>query len=377
MTTGDPTVALIQAAAQRESGAFAAKMADSSLEAAVDVWLQRMARRKVTPVQRMRLVKAVERASAAETKDVQLTRAALLRTAGLDERPAAAAAIAAGATYTEVGAVLGMTQQGASARIRPYLAGRGQASGMSAMTPAQRPVDRHVLIVSTAGSFTAAGERVTGPVTSVDKLERLIEWAHQRGCCSRLQPPAGDDTPRRRACGWWVRHAGNWLAPAAAADAEVTEQIGRALGPLVGRGWELKGGLDRRFILARGRGAQRISVEVVVEPQPWLGGAGPVADDRRSSAVGCAGGRRRGHAAGHQRCGLRCGRGRPDHAHPSGASPRRRGVHTGMPAAGRVARAADPTGMGGSRGRWKISSTRPTNWCGWSSGARGWRRREC
>ena len=129
MTVGNPTVALIQAAAQRESGAFAAKMADSSLEAAVDVWLKRVARRKVTPVQRVRLVKAVGRASAAETKDVQLTRAALLRAAGLDERPAAAAAIAAGATYTEVGAVLGMTQQGASARIRPYLAGRVQASG--------------------------------------------------------------------------------------------------------------------------------------------------------------------------------------------------------------------------------------------------------
>ncbi|WP_254902467.1 Fis family transcriptional regulator [Mycobacterium simiae] len=99
-------------------------MADSSLAAAVDVWLRRVARRKATPAQRARLVKAVERASAAETKAVQLTRAALLRAAGLDERPAAAAAIAAGATYTEVGAVLGMTQQGASARIRPYLAAR-------------------------------------------------------------------------------------------------------------------------------------------------------------------------------------------------------------------------------------------------------------
>jgi len=122
MTTTDPTVALIQAAAQRESVSFASKMADSSLDAAVDVWLRRVARRKATPAQRARLVKAVQRASAAESKAVQLTRAALLRAAGLDERPAAAAAIAAGATYTEVGAVLGMTQQGASARMRPYRA---------------------------------------------------------------------------------------------------------------------------------------------------------------------------------------------------------------------------------------------------------------
>jgi hypothetical protein len=129
VTRGDPTVALIQAAAQRDVEMFAAKMADSSLEAAVDVWLKRVARRKATPAQRIRLVKAVERASAAETKDIQLTRAALLRAAGLDERPAAAAAIAAGATYTEVGAVLGISQQGASARIRTYLAARSEAGG--------------------------------------------------------------------------------------------------------------------------------------------------------------------------------------------------------------------------------------------------------
>lgn len=122
VTNGDPTVALIQAAAQRDADTFAAKMADSSLEAAVDIWLRRIARRKVTTAGRARLVRAIERGQAAETKTVQLTRAALLRRAGLDERPAAAAAVAAGATYTEVGAVLGMTQQGASARIRPYLA---------------------------------------------------------------------------------------------------------------------------------------------------------------------------------------------------------------------------------------------------------------
>ena len=90
MTVANPTVTLIQAAAQQDAQTFASKMADSSLEAAVDIWLKRVARRKATLAQRARLVRAVERASAAETKDVQLTRAALLRAAGLDERPAAA-----------------------------------------------------------------------------------------------------------------------------------------------------------------------------------------------------------------------------------------------------------------------------------------------
>lgn len=123
MTTGDPTVRLIQAAAQQDAESFAAKMADVSLEAACDIWLRRVARRKVTPTQRARLIKAVKRGDAAEAKAVQLTRAALLRAAGLDDRPAAAAAVAAGATYTEVGAVLGVSQQWISARMRSYLAG--------------------------------------------------------------------------------------------------------------------------------------------------------------------------------------------------------------------------------------------------------------
>lgn len=122
--------ALIQAAVERDSCAFLEHMEAASLEVAVDVWLKRVARRKVTATQRARLVKAVARATAVETKDIQLTRAALLRAVGLDERPAAAAAVAAGATYTEVGEVLGMSQQGASQRVRPYvMAGRSISDG--------------------------------------------------------------------------------------------------------------------------------------------------------------------------------------------------------------------------------------------------------
>ena len=49
MTVANPTVTLIQAAAQRDAETFASKMADSSLEAAVDIWLKRVARRKATP----------------------------------------------------------------------------------------------------------------------------------------------------------------------------------------------------------------------------------------------------------------------------------------------------------------------------------------
>ena len=173
MTTSDPTVALIQAVAQRDADNFAAKMADSSLEAAVDIWLRRIARRKVSPAVRTRLVRAVERGDAAETKDVQLTRAALLRKAGLDERPAAAAAIAAGATYTEVGR-RARHDPTRCQRADPPLPRRPRRHQRSAvMNPDAGSVDRHVVIVTAAGSFTVAGERLTGPVDAVDKLERL------------------------------------------------------------------------------------------------------------------------------------------------------------------------------------------------------------
>lgn len=95
-------------------------MAQCSLEFAADAWLKRVARRKLTPLQRVRLVKAVQRGQAPETKEIQLLHAALLRQAGWDYVDAGAAAVEAGASYTEVGDVLGISQQAASKQIGPY-----------------------------------------------------------------------------------------------------------------------------------------------------------------------------------------------------------------------------------------------------------------
>lgn len=120
MAADSSSTSAIKEAARAGAAAFAAKVAESSLEAAVDIWLRRIAHRKVTALQRTRLVRAVERGASPETKTVQLIRAALLRAAGLDDRPAVAAATAAGATDVEVGAVLGITPQGVSHRMRGY-----------------------------------------------------------------------------------------------------------------------------------------------------------------------------------------------------------------------------------------------------------------
>ncbi|KMV18342.1 Fis family transcriptional regulator [Mycolicibacterium conceptionense] len=120
MTAIDAAVSRIQSAAELGAESFATRMASSSLDAALDVWVKRVAQRKYTPTQRARLLKAVERGTAPETVEIQLTRAALLRAVGLDEGPAAAAAATAGATYAEIGAVLGISGQGVGLKVRAY-----------------------------------------------------------------------------------------------------------------------------------------------------------------------------------------------------------------------------------------------------------------
>ncbi|BBX30486.1 Fis family transcriptional regulator [Mycolicibacterium peregrinum] len=110
----------IRAAGARDAESFAAGMAEHSLGLAVDVWLKRVAGRQVTPLQRARLIKAVQRGRAPETKDVQLLHAALLRQAGFEYVDAGAAAVDAGATYVEVGEALGISQQAANKQIAPY-----------------------------------------------------------------------------------------------------------------------------------------------------------------------------------------------------------------------------------------------------------------
>lgn len=133
-------------------------------------------------------------------------------------------------------------------------------------------VERHVVIVTGAGAFTVGGDVLTGPVDSIDKLEKLIEWAHDsRGLLQSIPAGDGDADPARI----WVVGAGcrQLAIPGTeAGDSGLVEQLGQSLAPLVARGWELRHGKGHTVVLARGVGAQRISVEIVAELHPWLVG---------------------------------------------------------------------------------------------------------
>lgn len=140
-------------------------------------------------------------------------------------------------------------------------------------------VERHVVIITTAGSFNVRGDRLTGPVDAVDKLEKLIDWAHQRGGL-RPVPVDGEGEPEPARI-WLLGEACALLGGApAAADVEIADQIGQALAPLVTRGWELSARPTKALMLSRGQGAQRICVEVLAEREPWLAaGQHAVTDD--------------------------------------------------------------------------------------------------
>ncbi len=125
--------------------------------------------------------------------------------------------------------------------------------------PDEADLDRSVVIVASDGSHLPSGVGLTGPVTSIDKLESLIIWAHDKRGCLRGES----------ARVWVIGAAVRQLTGHEATGQDIDEQeLGRALAGLVTRGWELSGG-DGRFTLSRGAESGRISVEFLAEPQPF------------------------------------------------------------------------------------------------------------
>jgi hypothetical protein len=141
------------------------------------------------------------------------------------------------------------------------------------VNPGPTDVDRHVVIVTAAGSFTTAGDQLTGPVDTAAKLEKLIDWVVRRG---GLQPLPGDtDAPAEPARIWLIGRGCDVLAGRTAdgPGADAAEQLGQGLAPLLTGGWEFSARPTSALLLTRGQGTQRVSVEILAERQPWLAAA--------------------------------------------------------------------------------------------------------
>ncbi len=140
------------------------------------------------------------------------------------------------------------------------------------MNPAT-DVDRHVIIVTAEGSFTTAGDQLTGPVDTAAKLEKLIDWAVRRG---GLQPIPDDSDGSAEPARIWLIGAGCDELAGGAADGRgdgPAEQLGQALAPLLTGGWEFSARPTSALLLTRKQGAQRFSVEILAERRPWLAAA--------------------------------------------------------------------------------------------------------
>ena len=140
------------------------------------------------------------------------------------------------------------------------------------MSGAAASVDGHVVIVTAAGAFTAAGERLTGPVDGVDKLGKLMQWAHHRG---GLQPIRGaGEAPDAEPARVWVVGGGCGLLTGSSSDADLVERIGHALAP-PGRP---RLGIARRAGVGTGAGARPRSAPLC---RRGAGGAATLVGRRR------------------------------------------------------------------------------------------------
>ncbi|MDF3313069.1 hypothetical protein P3H15_50065 [Rhodococcus sp. T2V] len=133
--------------------------------------------------------------------------------------------------------------------------------------------DEHALIVTADGTYTPSGRELTGPVDSVEKLDKLVRWAALtplgsppqvwivgQGACESLgwviDPGSEDDFDDMEA-----------LRTRAAAD--LTAVLQATLTPMLTAGWELRGDPGHVVHLSRSIGKFTSMVDVVIEPYVW------------------------------------------------------------------------------------------------------------
>ncbi|MDJ0420034.1 hypothetical protein [Rhodococcus opacus] len=139
--------------------------------------------------------------------------------------------------------------------------------------PAGEEADGHALIVTAAGTYTPSGRELTGPVDSVEKLDKLVRWASLKP----LGAPPQVWIVGQGACEalGWVIDPGNeedfddMEALRTRAASELTAVLQAALTPMLSAGWELRGDPGHVVHLSRSIGKFTSMVDVVIEPYVW------------------------------------------------------------------------------------------------------------
>ncbi|WP_422631238.1 hypothetical protein [Rhodococcus opacus] len=139
--------------------------------------------------------------------------------------------------------------------------------------PVGAEADEHALIVTAAGTYTPSGRELTGPVDSVEKLDKLVRWA----ALKPLGAPPQVWIVGQGACEalGWVIDPGNeedfddMEALRTRAASELTAVLQAALTPMLSAGWELRGDPGHVVHLSRSIGKFTSMVDVVIEPYVW------------------------------------------------------------------------------------------------------------
>lgn len=150
--------------------------------------------------------------------------------------------------------------------------GEGVAVAAS-LPPAGESADGHAIIVTAEGTYTPSGQALTGPVDSVEKLDKLIRWA----ALTPLGAPAQIWVVGIDACEMlgWVIDPGSEddvddmeVLRTRAAE-ELTGVLAASLNPMLTAGWELRGDPGHVVHLSRTTGKFTSMVDIVIEPYVW------------------------------------------------------------------------------------------------------------
>lgn len=141
------------------------------------------------------------------------------------------------------------------------------------LLPVSADADGHAIIVTAGGSYSPSGQKLTGPVETVDNLEKLIAWASltPHGLTAQVWFVGIDSCAQ---LGWTID-------PGSEDDVDDLEQlrqraaeelkaaVSATMPPFIAAGWELRGEPGYVIHLKRQIGTATQMVDIMLEPYVW------------------------------------------------------------------------------------------------------------